>query len=479
MEAAISLSHEELDALMGGYLDEIFEDAAGEVEVMGSVARGTIAGLQIRLNDLETRYLDDQETIDQLQDDKDTLEGQITESRMQLHTEQQARQHEAEAAAEQADREKDDAIKQQREGSSKLADERIKQLQEEHKSELEGLRRELETAKRENRAQKDENSAVEKKSAEFQQKLADERTSKAGLVKDIDAIRADAKAARENAQQLKDQCTKAKKREQELEQERDDSKQELAEEVESKAGLITNMNEIRAEAKTARGEAQQWEDNCTKAEKSKQELEQKLKDLEAAECAQCETLSKQAISDKQQLDKAKLFEEQHQSDRQTWENKLAIAESEKQDLEKRLGDCQTALKLTRDSKDKTIMDDQQKHKVALEAKDKEHKEAIRSRNARIDNLEGGMREAGEKIADHDKNMAHALVDIRAAESRFKNSEHDLKNTQAKLATAQAELDGRTKQANDAYQAADKLWHDFEAIKATNEEILDASVTFIQ
>jgi len=453
VDAALSLSHEELDALMGGYLEEILEEAAGNVEDIGSVARKRIDRLKTRLNESETESCDAQDTITDLQDANNTLQSQKTDLKMKLGAEQEARQCEAKKSSdavaemaaqmkrlsaevatlqqraeetEQALRKKENALKianQQRESNSKLADERIKQLQEGHKSDLDDLRKELETTKRENRVQKDENSDIELERAELDETLKLERKSKAGLIK--------------------------------------------------------NMDEIKAEAKDARNKAQQWQQKCTRAEKSGKDLEQKVKDIEDAECAQCETLTKQAASDKQKLHKAKLFEEQHMSDRKTWEDKLAIARSEKQDLEKRLGDCQDALKRTGDSKDKAIMDDQRKHRVALEAKDKEHKDAMRSRNARIDNLEVGLREAEEKIVDHDKNMAHALVNIRAAESRFKNSENDLKNTQAKLETAQAELDGRTEQANDAYQAADKLWHEFEAIKATNEEILDASVTLIQ
>lgn len=117
----------------------------------------------------------------------------------------------------------------------------------------------------------------------------------------------------------------------------------------------------------------------------------------------------------------------------------------------------------------------QKHKMALDAKDEEHKEIVRSRNARIEELEAYKGEATGKAADHDKNMAGTLASLQALELRLQNTEKDLMDTKAALETAKAKFDQRTKQASDAYKAADKLWHELEAVKAANEEPVDPNV----
>lgn len=89
LDAAISLSHEELDALMGGYLEEIFGDAGGQVEDMGSVARATIAALQICAKDSETRCNDAQDTIADLQSTNKTLRDHETELVARLYAQRQ------------------------------------------------------------------------------------------------------------------------------------------------------------------------------------------------------------------------------------------------------------------------------------------------------------------------------------------------------------------------------------------------------
>ena len=90
VDAAISLSHEELDALMGSYLEKIPGDAGGRVEGMGSVARETIAALQIRAKDSETRCNDAQDTIADLRDTNNTLRNHETELVARLYAQRQA-----------------------------------------------------------------------------------------------------------------------------------------------------------------------------------------------------------------------------------------------------------------------------------------------------------------------------------------------------------------------------------------------------
>lgn len=239
-DARVSLSPEELDDVMGGMLEKILNGAAGKVEGMGSVAVEKFDRFQTRLNDSETRHRDDQENIKQLLDANNALESQKSDLEMRvdaqqetissienantalqsqntsletnLSTEQKARRQDAEQAL----REKEDAVRaaeqQQEERSSKLAGERIKQLQEKHKLELDVQLEQVELASRETTAEKDCNSAIEREKTDLKKKLDKERTSKAGLVKDMEEIRGEGKAAR-------DECTKAKKRQQELEQE--------------------------------------------------------------------------------------------------------------------------------------------------------------------------------------------------------------------------------------------------------------------
>ena len=102
-------------------------------------------------------------------------------------------------------------------------------------------------------------------------------------------------------------------------------------------------------------------------------------------------------------------------------------------------------------KDKQSID----HKLALEAKDKELKEAVRSNKANIEKLETFKMEATEKTANHDEKMAHAQAELKTLQDDLNLKSSTIESLELEVKLASVEI---TEAKEIAQLVESEKWH---------------------
>lgn len=523
LDAAISLSHEELDALMGGYLEEILGGAGGQIEGMGSVARATIAALQTRTNDfatscnvahdiiadlegtnntLQSQNWDlmaslyaHQQRVNSIESANMALESQNTVLKIKLGAEEDAKQREvkklSQAAEEkeaqikrlkqraeetdQALRKKDDAIRateqeqQQLESRLQLATERIEKLEEEaeeRKSEQEALQDRAETAESTEHFSKKKLEFSESQKQTLQSELDTTRKEFSQIrkefnkaAKDVSTLQNELTTANEvtktkeaECEQLKDDKSALKQKCTHLEQDYKVLNTVKMQREEANSKLITQLN-------TKLEQADERENKLKRQHSSdKNRLQEQLKTANS-EIQALNERSREAGLENAKLtercDKAdrasEKLQQEYQLKQEVQQEEIFKAQSQTQKAQETLKDCQQALKCTRDMKDKQSID----HKLALEAKDKELREAVRSNKANIEKLETCKVEATQRTADHDKKMVQAQAELKTLQDDLDLKSSTIKSLEGELQFASVEV---TEAREIAQLVESEKWH---------------------
>jgi hypothetical protein len=171
--------------------------------------------------------------------------------------------------------------------------------------------------------------------------------------------------------------------------------------------------------------------------------------------------------------RAQKLQQEHQSDHQS---KLKVqqeavfkAQSETQKAQEDLKDCQQALKSTTHEQEKLVIN----QNSALEAKDKEHKEAVHSKDARIATLEVCMKEATERTSDHDEKMAQAQAELKNLQDDLELKSSTIRKLRFELECASVDIQEVN---NVMYLLERKTWHEY--LKRQEAWILE-SYTIVQ
>lgn len=523
LDAAVSLSHEELDALMGGYLEEILGDAGGKLEGMSSVVRETIAALRTRANDSETScdvahdtiadlegtngtlqsqnsdlmasLYTHQQTVSSIESANMALESQNTVLKIKLGAEEDAKQREVEKSskamakmeaqmkrleqqaeeAEQALRKKDVAIRtaeqkqQQLQIRFEFANERIGKLEEEaeeRKSEREALQDRAETAESNEHFSKKKLESSESQRQTLQRELDTTRKEFSQIrkefnkaAKDVSTLQNELTTANEvtktkeaECEQLKDDKSALKQKCTHLEQDYKVLNTAKMQREEANSKLITQLNTKLEQAderenklkRQHSSDKNRLQEQLKTANSEIQELNERsrLADLENAKLTERCDKADRAIEKLQQ---------EYQSKQEVQQEEIFKAQSQTQKAQETLKDCQQALKCTRDMKDKQSID----HKLALEAKDKELKEAVRSNKAANEKLETCKMKATEKTADHDKEMAHAQAELKTLQDDLDLKSSTIKSLEGELQFASVEV---TEAREIAQLVESEKWH---------------------
>lgn len=373
--------------------------------------------------------------------------------------------------AEQALREKDNPIKvpeqQEQERCLKHANERIKQLEaeaEERKSEQEALQNDLETAESKEHDLQNKLEAAESERQKVQAKLEKTQTELTGagqkfskadnnasaLQKKLTAADQLIKQKEAGYKTLTDDNSVTKQRCTELEQENKALNAAKKQQQDANHKLIVDLNKKVKQAEGKLREATERENKLKREHSSDRDsLKQQLKtansqkqDLE--EKNRTAGLTNAKLTEKydqatRNAERAKKLQQEHQSEHQS---KLKVqqeavfkAQSETQKAQEALNDCQQALKSTRHEKEKLVIN----QNLALEAKDKEHKEAFRSKDARINTLEVCMREATERTTDHDEKMTQVQAELKTLQDDLKLESSTIGRLQSELEFASIEI----------------------------------------
>jgi chromosome segregation ATPase len=407
--------------------------------------------------------------------------------------------------AEQTLREKDNPIKTEEQQQQKirleLANERIEKLEqeaEERKSEQEALQEDLDTAeskehdlKNKLKAAASERQKVQTQLEKTQTELSEARqkfnkadNNASALQKKLTAADQLIKTKAADYKKLTDDNSVTKQRCTELEQENKALNAAKKQQQEFDPKLIIELNKRVERAERKVSDATERENKLKREHSSDQNrLKQQLKtatsqkqDLEKANRIAGLTNAKltekydQATSGAKRAQK---LQQEHQSDHQS---KLKVqqeavfkAQSETQKAQEDLKDCQQALKSTTHEQEKLVIN----QNSALEAKDKEHKEAVHSKDARIATLEVCMKEATERTSDHDEKMAQAQAELKNLQDDLELKSSTIRKLRFELECASVDIQEVN---NVMYLLERKTWHEY--LKRQEAWILE-SYTIVQ
>jgi len=427
--------------------------------------------LQTQNSELQTRLNDQQQAISSTESVNTALQGQIDGLETSLNTEQKARQHAADKAsndakvandrierqaeeivtlrqeieaqrqraakAEQALREKSNSIKaaeqqqQQQERRFQLANERIEQLEEEakqHKSEQEVLQDELEKVEPKEHASKSKLEA-----AEYQKELAAASQEPKALEAKYKALIDDYKVLDDDNTTYKERCAaleqeikaiiSAKKQQQEA----SPTPIEINKKLERKLNEATErINKLDKERDSDRNSLQE------QLKRARSEGQRLNEELRATKLGNEKSTEKHNQATVQQRDK---LQREHQLKQKLQQDELDNAHSKTQKVQDILKDCQQALKTITEAKEKQSIE----HSLALEAKEKERKEVFHLKDARIGKLEASMRDATERIADHDNEMAQTQAELKTLQDDLELKSSMIESLQSELELASVEV----------------------------------------
>lgn len=394
-----------------------------QIRINATTSAETITTLQDQNEDLKMKLGAEQEAKQRESEKASSAAAEMDAQMKRLSQETEKLRQRAEKA-EKALHEKGNAMKtaeqkqQQLESRIESAAERIEKLEEEaeeHKSEQAALQERAETAESNEHTFKAELKSSDSQRQTLQDKLDITRkelsqiTRKSNKAADdvstlqkelrttnqvINSKEAECKTLKDDNNATKYRCTElemereafnaAKKQQHEanskLEKKLEQAERKLNESTERENRLNrkhdSDKNRLQEQLKTANSEVQKLSEESRVAGLENTKLAERCDKAEGA------------------VEQAKKLQQECQS--------------KTQEVQETLKNCRQALKQKTEAKDKQSID----HNLALEAKETELKEAIRSNKANIEKLETCKVEATEKTANHDKKMAHAQAELK-------------------------------------------------------------------
>ncbi|GAB7322128.1 hypothetical protein MBLNU13_g03149t1 [Cladosporium sp. NU13] len=294
-------------------------------------------------------------------------------------------------------------------------------------------------------------------------KLTEERTSKAGLIKIMNEIRADAKTTRNKAHQCEDKKAKAKKREQKLGQECTDSKRELAEEVEIETAPADNKHlkteheldsvlKIHVETKLANLKAtakNREADLETEMSKNKR-LQIENKAMHVQNCSVHEEIGRIKVVNQNLEQEPERLRQACDVLQNRFDEAQSTANTEKGGLEVRLRDLELRLQ----AKDQQVLSGQQEHQAALEAKDAERAETVSSQEATIVKLQKSIDETRDTSSKQDKELKDMQAKLTAAEKESQDFKERLRLASMKMDELHVEADESEDDEEDGNEIGD-------------------------
>ena len=428
----------------------------------------TITALQSQNNDLKMKLSAEQEAKQRESEKASSAAAEMDAQMKRLSQETEILRQRAEKA-EKALHEKGNAMKtaeqkqQQLESRINTAAERIEKLEEEaeeHQSEQAALQDRAETAESNEHTFKNELKSSESKRQTLQDKLDTTR-------KELSQITRKSNKAADDVSTLRKELTTTNQainsKEAECKALKDDNnatKQRCTElEKENKAFNVAKKQQHEADSKL-KNKLEQAERKL----KESTEREDKLNRMHSSDKNSFQEQLKRANSEIQKLSEesrvadlknTKLAERCDKADGAVEQAKKLQQESQSktQEVQETLKNCQQALKQKTEAKDKQSID----HNLALEAKDKELKEVVRSNKANIEKLETCKIEATERTADNDKRMARAQAELEILQDEMDLKSSTIGSLELELRLTSVEI----AEAKDIVQLLEsKKWHEY-------------------